>query len=374
MVNQTRRGFLKQTGAVAAFLAASRLGVVRADTSLGDNTYRLLVVGDSVIWGQGLEEKDKFYTLTKEWLEREAFGSLRKVEMKVKAHSGSTLKFHPDEAEKYRKAGRNEATAFKPEVNVGFPSIWKQIEVAAEEYKVDGIGGGPDLIMLMGGITDISSARVYDPNGDDDQLRREVRKYCFEDMYDVLEHTSQLHPNALISVVGYFPAISPNSSNSKLLNAWLEALDTNSFKKGLVNNPIVRPLFFNKLKKRAIMRSRIWVDESNKNIAAAVDKLNLKDGKIRAVFVRSPLTEDTAVEAPNTKLFRMGKNGEVADPMAPSRIKDCNDALPALKRETGIVYPIRLCEVAAIGHPDPSGARSYAESIKAAVGPVLKNR
>lgn len=356
---------------MAAVFTASRIGVFPASLPNDGEAYRFLVVGDSIVFGQGLSEKDKFYTLTKEWLERETFGSPRSVDLKVKAHSGSTLKFHPDEAEKYRKAGRDETYAIKPEVNVGFPSTWKQVEVAAAEYKAEGVAGGADLIMLTGGITDITTARVFDPKGDDEQLRLEITKYCFEDMFDVIEHASALHSNALIAVVGYFPAISPISSNRKLLNAWLEALDASSFKKGLVNNPIVRPLFFNNLKKRAIERSRIWFNESNRNLSAAVDKFNSKLGKTRAVFIRSPLTEDVAAETPNTKLFRMGKKGVVVDPMARPRIKDCNDTLPVLKRDTGIDYPIRLCEIAAVGHPDVSGARAYAEAIKIALKPAL---
>lgn len=332
--------------------------------------FEMLVVGDSVVWGQGLAEKDKFYTLIGDWLRTDAFRGSREVNIKIKAHSGSTVKFHPGEAEKYRKAGRDETFPFKPEVNVSFPSTSKQIEVAAAEYRAAG-GSGADLIMLTGCITDITTSRVYNPKGDDDELRREIQQYCRDDMYDVIERAAELHPQALIAVLGYYPAIGPKSSSSKLLNAWLEALDTNGFKKAMLNNPIVRPLFFNKLKQRAAERSRIWVEESDKSLKFAVDKLNSKHGTTRAVFVRSPLTLDDATETPSTKLFRMGKNGVVDDPLAKSRIKDCNEALPKLKAETGIEFPIRLCEIAAIGHPNHAGARAYAKSIKTALAPLL---
>jgi hypothetical protein len=347
------------------------VGQLLANSVIAQRPYELLVVGDSLVWGQGLEEKDKFYTLTHDWLRTGAFGGSRDVNLKVKAHSGSTVKFHSDEAEKYKKIERDETYPFKPEVNVSFPSSFKQIEVASDEYKAEGKPGA-DLIMITGCITDITTSRVYNPKGDDNELRQEAQKYCRDDMFDLLERAGELHPNALIAVIGYFPAIGPNSSNGKLMNAWLEALSASGFKKALVNNPIVRPLVFNKLKKRAIERSRIWVEESDKGLSAAVDKLNAKYGKTRAVFVRTPLTDDDASETPNTKLFRMGKHGIVDDPMAKSRIKDCNEALPKLKAETGIVFPIRLCEIAAIGHPNPAGAKAYAEALKLAVAPLLK--
>ena len=326
----------------------------------------MLVVGDSLVWGQGLEEKDKFYTLVADWLRSDAFDSRREVNLKVKAHSGSTAKFHPDEAEKYQKIGRDETFPFKPEVNVSFPSIFKQVEVAADEYKAAGVPGA-DLILVTGCITDITTSGVYNPKGDDDKLRQDIKKYCGEDMYDVIDRAAELHPRALIAVAGYFPAIGPKSSNKKLLNAWLEALSTSKFKKAMLNNPIIRPLFFNKLKKRAMERSNIWVEGSDQALQAAVDRLNAKYSERRAVFIKTPLTLENATEAPNTKVFRMGKNGVVNDPMAQSRIKDCNEALPKLKADTGIDFPIRLCEIAAIGHPDPAGARAYFEAIKNAL-------
>lgn len=358
----TRRDFLKAlAGAMAGSIIARRslAGVVEPQ----QRAFEFLVAGDSLVWGQGLEEKDKFYTLIADWLRGEIFEGRRQVYLSVEAHSGSTLKFHPDEAEKYKRIGRDETYYFKPEVNVSFPSIYKQIEVAAEKYRVAGVPGA-DLIMITGGITDVTTSAVYNPKGDDDELRRFARLYCFEHMYEVLSRAAELHPNALLTVVGYFPGIGPKSSDKRLLNAWLEALDTSGLKKFFMNNALVRPFFFTKLKKRGIERSRIWVEESNKDLAAAVDKLNSTLGKTRAVFIRAPLTEDDATEAPDTKVFRMGKNGIVADPMARIRIRDCNDALPKLKAETGIDYPVRLCEIAAIGHPDPAGARAYAEAIK----------
>ena len=226
--------------------------------------------------------------------------------------------------------------------------------------------------MICGGITDITTARVYDPNGNDETLRSEVKRYCQDDMFDVLDLAATKNPDAKLAVIGYFPAISPMTSSGKILNAWLETLSFPRPFKVFANNPIVRPLFFEKLRKRAIVRSRIWFEESNKNFRIAVDRINEKYGRQRAVFIESPLTDDNAAEAPNTLLFRMGKGGVVKDPQARGRIKDCREALPELKRSTGIEYSVRLCEVAAIGHPDPAGSRAYAEAIKSALRPILR--
>ncbi len=225
--------------------------------------------------------------------------------------------------------------------------------------------------MISGGITDIATERVFDPRGDDNELRAEIKTYSQDHMFDLLEHALAVHPNALIAVIGYFPAITASSNSGKLLNAWLETRGYPRAFKFLINNPLSRRLLFEKLKKRAIVRSRIWFEESNRNMQIAVDRINEKYGRKRAVFVRSPLTDEHAAEAPNTLLFRMGKNGVVADDKARERIRACRATLPELKRTTGIEYPLRLCEVAAVGHPSAAGARAYAEAIRSALGPLL---
>lgn len=332
--------------------------------------FEFLVVGDSLIFGQGLLEKDKIYTHIAEWLRTSAPGAPQQVNMKVKAHSGSTLKFHADEAEAYRKAGREETYYYKPEVNVSFPSTWKQIEVGAAEYKAEGKNGA-DLIVLSGSITDITVAKVLDPKGDDELLKKQVKQYSHDDMLDVLNHAARLHPEAVIAVLGYFPMVSPQSNDTRLLNSWLEAQSTPRFKKWLMNNPLARKLFFQKIGDRAIARSRLYQEESTKQLQAAVDDFNKNFERPRAVLVRSPLTEDHSFETPNTMLFKMGKKGIPEDPMYRERDADCNASLTELKRTTGIDYPIRFCEVAGVGHPNPQGARMYANAVIAALPQLL---
>jgi hypothetical protein len=330
------------------------------------NELDMLVVGDSLIFGQGLLEKDKIYTHVADSLR----SSGRKVNLKMKAHSGSTLKFHPSDAEAYRKAGRDETFFYKPELPVSFPSIWKQIEIAADEYRSEGRNGA-DLILLSGCIPDIAAAKVLDPNGDDDLLRRQTKQYCHDDMLDLLNHAARWHPRASIAVVGYFPMISPQSDDVRLFNGWLEVRDTNRFLKWIINNPIMRKAYFKKVGRKAIHRSRLWFEISNAALQSAVDDFNKQFNRTRAIFVRSPLTEENAAEAPNTMLFRMGKKGIPEDPMFLERKADCNQALPELKRSTGLDYPVRFCEVAGVGHPNPAGARKYAEAIQSMLGPNL---
>ena len=191
-------------------------------------------------------------------------------------------------------------------------------------------------------------------------------------MFDVLVHATEIHPKSMIAVVGYFPMLSDKTPGDKLFNSWLESMGFPRVLKPFANNGIVRPILFERLRKKAITRSRIWFEESNKSISAAVDKLNAKYTKPRAVFIRSPITDDTCFETQNSMLFSLGKKGAAADPLYRTRSVDCDRDLPELKRSTGIVYPVHLCEIASVGHPNIAGARAYADAIKTALAPMIR--
>lgn len=369
MRNSTRRDFLKQ------LTAASLLAIVGRNSSAGfspdERPFEMLVIGDSLIWGQGLVEKDKFYALTADWIRNEAFGQPRQVNLMVKAHSGATIQFDAKEAEKYRAAGRDETHYYQGEVNVSTPSMWKQVETASMEYKSRGRDRGADLVMLSAGITDIAVEGVLNPFEDPKKLPPMIEEVCRKRVGALLAHTAEHNPGAKIAVVGYYPIISPRSSRSAVFNGWLETLNVPNWLQGLANNLVMRPLLFGRLFKKALIRSRIWASDSDRQLKTAVAGHNTKVGREQAIFIPSNLTEEHAVEAPNTLLFRMRKNGTVEDPLFSKRKADCGAAFHDLKRVTGIENSPKRCTVAAIGHPNPAGSRLYFESIKASIKPHL---
>lgn len=360
MSDHSRREFLKALGISLLISANARAFSSRAAGA--ERPFRFLVIGDSLIWGQGLEEKDKTYTTVADWLRSQAFPG-REVDVKVKAHSGATIRFDPKEAEAYRRAGRDESFHYQGEVNVAFPSMWKQVEMAAEEYKAAGADQGADLVMLTAGITDIAVEGVLDPFGKEKKLREMIRTVCRDRVGELLDHIALHNPDSLIAVVGYFPMISPHSAGRKVFNGWLETLGFPGFLQPLANNPVVRALFFKKILNNGIERSRIWIEESDHNLQLAVEKLNESAGRQRAIFIKSPLTEKQSVESPETVLFRARGNGSVTDPLYEERKASCKTSLDELKRSTGIHYRVKRCTMAAVGHPDTTGSRLYAEAI-----------
>jgi hypothetical protein len=370
MTVYSRRQFLARLGgATAALLAGGNTFWKNAGAVTGSpRPFEFLVAGDSLVWGGGLREEQKFYTLTRDWLQAEIFGGLRPVNLKVKAHSGATLTLHDAEAAAFKKAGRDERQYYEPEVNVGFPSTKTQLDIASSEYGEEN-SKKVDLVMLSGGLADLTTSGILNPFGDDDGLRRDIEKYLSHSMYDVLQHSGRLFPNATIAVISYFPMLSPKTPASKLFNATLESYNFPGPLKPVANNIVTRQ-FFKFIRKNAVKRSRIWFEESARRMQETVATINSERGGERVVFVKTPITEDTCFETPNSLLFRMGKKGRVDDFLYDERKAQCGRALPDLKK-TGVEYPLRFCEVAAVGHPNIEGSRAYAESIKTALGPAL---
>lgn len=358
MSNFSRRQFLKSLGAIATLFVAERSGFSFAQSA---KDFEMLVVGDSLIWGQGLEEKDKFYTLTQKWLQTELS---KQVNLKVKAHSGATIFLHEKETQLLKKVGKSETEEFYPEVNTAFPTLKTQIEIAKIEYEKAGKKADEvDLIMLTGGIVDITVAGVLDPLGDEKSLKKQIVQYCNEDMFRFLDESAKIFPNALFVVVGYFPIFSPKTNTAAAFNSFLEAYAIPRPLKPFSNNVLTRPIF-RIIKKKAINRSRVWFEDSNRELQTAVNRLNEKTGKQSAVFVKSSFTEEDAFETPNTLLFRMKEKGRIDDYLYDERLIECKKVLGNLRKSTGIKQSVRQCEIAAIGHPTPEGSKVYAQAIE----------
>lgn len=360
-----RRTFLGLLAGTAAVAVVGRPNLFALSTQ--SSPFRVLVLGDSLIWGQGLLEKDKTYTHIANWLRNDVFQGRRDVDLKVKAHSGATIKLDPKEAESLKSANIDPAIEYKGEVNIGFPSMTQQVERAGSEYG----SSGADLILLTAGITDIAVEGVLDPFGKEAVLRKEIATYCGAQMAELLGHISKANPNATIVVLGYYPIISKQSRASRVFNGWLESRETASFLKPIFNNALTRTLFFSRIRKKVIKRSKVWLEDSNYHLRKAVESHNAVVASQKAVFVPSPLTDDDAVEAPNTKLFRMKKNGDIEDPLFAERTADCAAVLNDLNSKAKLKYRPSRCAMAAVGHPDPNGAAAYADAVKAALAPMF---
>src|SRR5215467_802509 len=146
----------------------------------------LLVVGDSVVWGQGLLQEHKTATLVAHRLG---------AEITMLAHSGAKIGI------------RDSYSVVMPsaEVPCFFPTILQQVQ---------GFTGDPasvKWVLLNGGINDVEVQRVLNPMVPLYELELHTRNYCGRDMLTLLRQLVRRFKRAQILVLGYYPGLSHHS-------------------------------------------------------------------------------------------------------------------------------------------------------------------
>ncbi len=365
-----RRTFLSRSAKAAAATPFLLVGLrPLAPAFAQERPFEMLVLGDSVMWGQGLREEEKFYNKVKEALEREIV--CRRVNLRVLSHSEATIlpkhKFCPD--------APGEVPARRPTINA-------EVELAVQDYAGAGVPReSVGLVVVDGGINDVTVARIINFFTPDDKIISLARKFCGDAMRDLLETILQTFPNAVVVVPGYFPILSeqtdPNTMRD-LIEAFFGLDEGPKMMKRVEAEMLKRgPDAF--LKRQAAL-STLWYRESDRNFQRAVDEANRKDaqrragaapngGRPRAYFAHIPFTPDESYGAPNTALWKIvgsapGGGFRSDDQMYEARQPQCAAYEPD---------PIRLlvCKAAGTGHPNLRGEAKYTESILARVREAL---
>jgi lysophospholipase L1-like esterase len=381
----SRRDFLKSSALFLTGVAVSPGQVFSVDSEKRD--LQMLIVGDSVMWGQGLLERDKFWFLTKQWLENETG---RKIAARVEAHSGATIIWRNDQ--KYPK---DRLTNLNGELNVSTPTVLQQVENAAKYYDGNSIRRQDvDLVLVNGGANDLGIANLLNPFRKESWLKKKTSEIFGEDMPKLLESVYSAFPQARIVVTGYYPAISADTSTEhicnliksvsgidhyeRIINKFLKFLGVKNRRFDACASTFVRENV-DELVKTLSFLSTLWLDESNRYLQQAVNDLNEKYplysstgvDRRRAIFVKAPFGSKNAYAAPETYLWQVVL-GDV-----PGNYKT-NDVFYQLREQVCSCKHIRLegfslrkCFIAGAGHPNIDGARRYAEAIRQEFAGVL---
>ncbi|HSI87662.1 MAG TPA: twin-arginine translocation signal domain-containing protein [Pyrinomonadaceae bacterium] len=349
MTNISRRQFLAGVAGVAAMPLTGR-------PAPSNERFEMLVIGDSLIWGQGLREEEKSYRILHQYLESEI---LRKpINLQVLAHSGAALKLTREE---HQALSRTEIdrTSFHPEINISFPTVMDQLDAAVKHYgNVDSV----DLVLLSGGVPDIGVINILDPFSSPDALRNKIRYEVGVRLREVIDRTARSFPRAAIGVVGYYPIITEFTPMRTIINDVLEVFNWPGWTKPLLNNQVNR-VWLRRYRRRMIDRSEIWMNESTAILRDAVESVNRYTGD-RIVFVLPPFEERHGYGAPETLLWQAGEGGMAQDPRAADRRTACRPELTVLRGATNLRYRTRVCELASIGHPNTAGAAAIAGELK----------
>ena len=308
--------------------------------------FNIIAIGDSVMWGQGLSEHNKFTRKVANWLQSE-IGKV--VNLRNIARSGAVT--YPDAGPSSRE---NTPLPDSNEVPWSFPTISHQARILAPTLVPS--QNDVDLVLVDGCANDVNMVNIIDPFGHDEQLRSNTRTFCSERMQRVLTEVATTFPNAKVVVTGYFPVITAQSNLGVLVPLWVAV--------GLVTvglippDPVVGGLVAAGLQARAVARSGIFYYESENGLQAAVNLVNMSSrGRNRFRFAPLPVASANSYGASRSWLWLIPAPPGVKDEVYDLRWQACDrwqdDALNDTK-----------CKQASLAHPNIAGAQAYADAIK----------
>ena len=301
------------------------------------DTFRMVVLGDSAQWGQGLQEHQKVHSLVEDEIKRRV-GDIG-VYKKVLAHSGAII-------------GADQTPTVPPipgefggEVNVSNPTIREQVLAALGTQASDET---VDLVLVNGGINDVGVGKILNPLNDN--LSEQIDNYCYGRMKALLISVAGRFPNAQIITSGYYRIVS-SSSDTTFIPLILGAY-------GLIFVGVGVGVGVGLAVQAALRdRSLQFRDEAHQQIRRAIaDAMTEAPGAAgRISFADPQFTDDEAIFAPNAKLF--GINSDLSpqdnDLVAEGRRQACEAFRPDDWK----------CPIASIGHPNPAGAHKIASAV-----------
>jgi lysophospholipase L1-like esterase len=299
--------------------------------------FRIVAIGDSIIWGQGLLDQQKLTTLVRQALSSAHPGE---VTLESRAHSGAVI-------------GANGATGSEEDGEV--PAARLSIIEQCDSYT-----NSPetvDLLLMNGGANDVGFATILNPLALIPSLNARVVHACHDGMLVLLKKVSAKFSKATcrILVLGYYPILSPMSDPlgvTKLL--------------GLFG--IAKPPFLKKEDEKdhfinpVIDRCGAFFDDSTQQLRKAV--ADARDTRI--TFIPSGFTNANATFVPDTSLLwglDLGDDLDPQDPVAATRRPLCDAAHPGPAQ----VLNREICYRASAGHPNVQGSVQFSKQILAAL-------
>jgi len=307
---------------------------------LAEEFFHMTVLGDSVLWGNGLGESDKIPSLVAEVIEARTG---RRVISQVLALSGAKLVPGDDDGvcgiDCFRSA---------PYVATSLPL---QLEIVEHPEQ-------SDLVLVNGCINDVGLSRILSPETTADKLAERTAYYCGEVMADFLKQIRAVFPQSPIVVTGYYPIVSTASDLDTLL-MWLTT-EEKDVQDDL--NELATVLAANSNRFDAVARE---------SLRQAVDRVNTAEASAMIGFADPGFGEEHGIFAPQSWLWGLRtrtsheQDEEIPydwvpeDPELSRRIQACIEQIG-----TGPTIP---CLYTSLGHPNRQGARAYAEAIVAAL-------
>jgi lysophospholipase L1-like esterase len=339
----------------------------------------LLVLGDSISWGQGLRDDHKASYLVKKWLEQQTG---REVRQTIEAHSGAII--GPSESST-DVAARDAALTLDGELSRAYPTINDQVDYAVQAF------GNParvDLIIVNGCINDLDSRRLLNAANTPDDIRDLAQAKCGLPVEALLKRITNTFPSAQVVITGYYPILTEKTANDLFMRALAKRFYSPLPNAGKMNDKALRA--------RLIAISHEWNQTSNQLLSAAARRVEaelMARGSHQHVLFADPgFRTENAFAAKETRLwgfdatwvrkmlvvFTLGRvqlrsNDErrsYRSDLCKAFFKKPDEERP--EQEATREDQLMRCRLAAVAHPNRKGAAMYADAIGNLLKPLIR--
>jgi len=308
--------------------------------ALAEDFFYMVVLGDSVMWGNGLPEEDKFSTRVAAAIETHTG---KRVIRQVLAVSGAGLV--PDENE-----GVCGIDCFRsaPDVTTSLPLQLDHVEHPELT----------DLVLVDGCVNDVGVTTILDTETTPEALSELTVRFCRDEMADLLRRIRALMPQAPVVVTGYYPIVSAASDLEDLLQ-WLTTQEV-TVQENL-----------DELVEKVAANSELFDATARSSLAEAVAQVNAESRTPMIAFADPGISPEHSIFTSDSWLWGLRASRGSAlgedfqfdwvpeDPMLSRRVTTCLEQLG-----TGPTIP---CLYSSLGHPNREGAQAYADAILAAL-------
>jgi hypothetical protein len=333
-----------------------------------DRPLNLLVLGDSILWGQGLKDEHKAWYIVKSWLQQTAG---REVRERIEAHSGAVIGSADDFGD-----SRNAVAALNGEISRAYPTVNNQIDNAIKSYADP---SQVDLVLVDGCINDFDSRRLLNAANTPARIHELAQANCGPPIEALLTRITRAFPNAHVVVTGYYPILTEKTPNDLFIRALAKRL--------YAPEPGDAKLNDKQMRARLIANSREWYQTSDQILSAAARKIDAeqraKGSRQRVLFADAGFEPDHSFAASKSRLwgfdasalrkllvvFTLGRvTLKTNDERRNQRSELCEDLFTPAANEAPNEKAIRKdrlvrCRLAALGHPNRKGAAMYADAI-----------
>ena len=342
----------------------------------------MLVLGDSIMWGQGLRDRDKFWWRVKNWLQEKTG---RRVQERIEAHSGAAIEVS--------NSSESIFTSNSGEVNLLTPTINEQVDHALRYYTDP---SKVDLILVDGCINDVDVSNLLDTSTSLESLETSIKEKCGPRMQSLLTRIVKGFPRAHTVVTSYYRIVSPETESNSFTRLLIKKLTSG-------RRPAEK-MSDRETKERLVANSEKWYRVSTASLAQAVAAVNSDlrqaGSSQRILFAEIEFSPEHAFSAPQTLLwnFKFASTnlsglrkaivivtlGTAAykpdDDVREARSQSCKETYrkPKDREETKDQKKRRelselACRYASLGHPNRIGALIYTESIKGQLQWLIAN-